>query len=149
MKTSLILLLTPLLFLAHGAQTDSKQADMKWVDDEVAAIKPPRKGVTADALSGLNNPFAAALLLNQPPQKEGEIPVQPIVTPADNTTFNLFAVMNAQKALIDGKWYNVDEKVHGYTIDKISSDSVSLHKKRKKVKLSLKAQNENIQINVK
>lgn len=149
MKTSLLLLLTPLLFIAHGAQTNTKQADMKWVDDEVAAIKPPRKGVTADALSGLHNPFADALLLNQPPQEEGAAPAMPVPTPADNTNFNLFAVMNAQKALIDGTWYQVDDKVHGYTVDKIGNDSVSLKKKRRKIELTLKAQNENIQINVK
>lgn len=143
MKATLILLTLPLLAIAQNAQPD-----LQWVDEEIAAIKPPRKGVQSSALRGLKDPFADQLVLNQPPV-EGDQAVALSTTPEEQNDLTLQAIMNGRSALIDGKWYQQDEKIYGYVIQKIDRDSVLLQRKKKKLKLSLIVKNDNIKINAK
>lgn len=144
MKAKLILLTLPLLAIAQNTHPN-----LQWVDEEVAAIKPPRKGVQTSALRGLKDPFAAQLLLNQPPIAEGEQPAIVANTPEEQNNLTLQAIMNGHSALIDGKWYRQDDKIYGYVIRKIDRDSVLLQRKKKKLKLSLNVKNDNIKINTK
>ena len=141
MKTMMsLLLLLPLTIFA-----ESVQPDMKWVDQEIDAIKPPRKGVASGALLGLKDPFLTQLILNQPPS-EGTKAV--VIKPRrQERPFTLEAVINSRTAMIDGKWYKQDEKVHGYTIQSIGRDNVLLQYKKKQIKLSLVKHNKNIKIN--
>lgn len=140
MKTMLLLLLLPLTMLA-----ESVQPDMKWVDQEIEAIKPPRKGVHSGALLGLKNPFYIQLILNQPP---GSGTKTVVAKPKRHERpFTLEAVINSRTAMIDGKWYKQDEKVHGYTIQSIGKNSVLLQMKKKQITLSLVKSNKNIKIN--
>ena len=141
MKTMLLLLILPLIAFAQDIQPD-----MKWVDDEVAAIKPPRKGVPPKDLIGLKDPFRAELILNQPKGKGGVVTFR---KPKAHHLFTLEAVMNNRSAMIDGKWYKKDEKVYGYTVQSIDKDSVLLQNKKKQIKLSLIKYNKNIKINAK
>jgi len=149
MKTMLLLLLTlPLIALA-----ESTQPDMKWVDDEIAAIKPPRKGVPASELAGLKDPFLTQIRLNQPKGKGSGVKSVAIVKPKPRP-LTLEVVLNSRSAMIDGKWYKVDDTLYGYTIREIGSDSVLLEKKMKKQKkkqitLTLSKKNKNIKLNAK
>ncbi len=147
MKTTILLLTLPLLALAQATRPD-----LKWVDDEVAAIKPPRKGVSPSSLGALKDPFRAQLLLNQPPAEptDGKRPAPNVPeAPAERHTLSLQAVFNGKSALIDGKWYKQDQKVYGYVVREIGYDSVLLQSKKKKLKLSLYKHNDDIKINVK
>jgi hypothetical protein len=144
MKTITLLLL--LLPLALFAENNSTQADMQWVNQEIAAIKPPRKGVPAGALLGLKDPFWAQLVLNQPPGSGKRVAV---VRPRAQRPFTLNAVINSRTAMIDGKWYKQDDRIYGYTIQSIGKDNVLLQKKKKQIKLSLVKYNKHIKINAK
>lgn len=104
MKATLILLALPLLAIAQNAQPN-----LQWVDEEVTAIKPPRKGLQHSELRVLKNPFAAQLLLNQPPV-EGNQTVALSSMPEEQNDLALQAIINGHTALIDGKWYQQDER---------------------------------------
>jgi len=142
MKTMLLLLTLPLILLAQGVQPD-----MQWVDEEIAAIKPPRKGVSDAALLGLKDPFRAQLILNQPP-KSGETGGY-YVAPVERKPLTLQSIFNGHSALIDGKWYKQNDSIYGYVITKIGYDSVRLQKKKKQLTLTLRKKNAKIQINAK
>lgn len=145
MKTKLLFLTLPALLF--GAQP--VQPDLKWVDNEIEAIKPPRKGIAPYKIAGLKNPFAHQLALNQPPLEKTEEMPQIQAAPEIFHPLTLQAVFNEDTALIDGKWYKKDEKIYGYVIQEIGFDAVWLSKKKKKLKLSLFKQNDNIKINAK
>ncbi|MHC3993884.1 hypothetical protein ACXWTF_03590 [Thiomicrolovo sp. ZZH C-3] len=142
MKTKLLLLILPLIALAQ----EGVQPDMQWVDQEIAAIKPPRKGVHSSALYGLRDPFRAQLILNQPAKAKG---TGTYVKRPARRYMTLESVINSRSALIDGKWYKQDDTIYGYVITKIERDSVMLQKKKKQVTLTLKKKNPKIQINAK
>lgn len=146
MKTMLLLLTLPLMVLAQNTQPD-----MKWVDDEIAAIKPPRKGVPANSLYGLKDPFLMELILNQPPQKPSAKGTTVYKKPQPPLT--LEAIMNGRTAMIDGRWYKQNDSIYGYTIQAIGQDSVLLQKtykkKKQEITLSLIKKNKNIEINAK
>ena len=137
----LILILLPLSAFAQTAQSD-----MMWVDQEIAAIKPPRKGVSPGALLGLQDPFREQLILNQP---AGSVKSTVVRRQKSERPFTLEAVINSRIVLIDGNWYKQDQKVHGYTVQSIGKDSVMLQNKKKQIKLTLVKQNKNIKINAK
>ncbi len=144
MKTTLLFLTLPLLLSAQTVQPD-----LKWVDSEIEAIKPPRKGVSHYKVSSIKNPFARQLALNQPPAEEQKEEQKALPEPEPFHPLTLQAILNRNSALIDGKWYKEDEKIYGYTIQDISYDTVLLSKKKKKLKLTLFKKNKNIQINAK
>lgn len=142
MKKLLLLLILPLIAFAQSAEPD-----LQWVDEEIAAIKPPRKGIQEAALRGLSDPFSEQLALNQPPNQEEGIVTS--TEPMEQNNLTLQAIFNGKSALIDGKWYSQNEKIYGYVIQKIERDSVLLQQKKKKLKLSLITKNDNIKINAK
>ena len=146
MKTATLLLIFPLL-----AAAQSTQPNLQWVDREVAAIKPPRKGVSPAKLVGIRDPFLAQLQLNQPPvtKKEGDTPLKKPVKPEEQKHMVLQAVFNKHTAMIDGKWCKTEDKVYGYVLREIGRDSVLLTKKKKRLRLSLKTKNDKIKINAK
>jgi len=143
MKTKLLLLALPLIAFAQAPH-----ADLKWVDEEIAAIQPPREGVSSRALYGLKDPFKSQLYLNQP-HKAGATKAVAKKAPRRTHRFTLEAIINAKTAQIDGKWYKQDDKIYGYTIKKIESSSVVLQNKAKTLELSLVTKNDKIKINAK
>lgn len=144
----LILFITlPLL-----AFSETPKADLSWVDNEIAAIKPPRKGLAPTAVSRLENPFATQLMLNQPEAEAAEsagIIASPVAETSGEPGLRLQAILNGSTAMIDGTWYREDEKIEGYVVKQIDDHDVLLQKGKKKLKLSLLVQNEQIKINVK
>ena len=141
MKKTIILLLLPLAMFAENAQPD-----MKWVDQEITAIKPPRKGVSESSLLGLKDPFREQLVLNQPAGSGTYVAVK---RPRAERPFTLEAIINNRIVLIDGKWYKQNEKIYGYTVQSIGNDSVVLQNKKKQINLTLSKKNKNIKINAK
>lgn len=144
MKTKLLLLVLPLLLSAQ-----SVEPDLKWVDNEIEAIKPPRTGVAPYKIAKLKDPFAYQLMLNRPQGKGSGKKTGTYVNRPAKTSFTLEAVVNKHSAMIDGKWYKKDDKVHGYVVQAIGYNSVQLSSKKKKLHLTLSKKNDKIKINAK
>jgi hypothetical protein len=141
--------------LAHNSNTD-------WVDAQIAAIKPPRQGIADSSISRVKSPFI--YIAPKVKAKTGtgkKVPKAATVKkpgkPTDiykkpnyaNQPLRLAAVMNENAALINGTWYQVDDKVRGYRIVKIEKDAVVLKVGKRETKLSLTSDNENIKIQIK
>lgn len=135
MKTTFILLLT--LFLSHSLLA----TELDWVNEQIAAIKPPRKSVV---VSGMNDPFVF-LNKNKPKdaKKEGVSSVASS-TPAapkanadaqkekkelTSTDFTLSAIVNAS-AMINGNWYKQNDIVSEHIIFEIDRQFVILKNKK-------------------
>ena len=145
MKT---LLLT--IFIAGSLMAD---ANTEWVDQQVAAIKPPRTGVSSAAINRIKNPFiftypATASKSDgkktaQTSDKKAPEAAKEIAKP-----MRLVAVLN-NAALIDNVWYKPNDTVRGFTIAKIDHDSVILTKAKQEKKLFIASENPKIKIQTK
>jgi len=137
MKTILITLVT--VFLSNTIYA----TELSWVDEQIEAIKPPRKGVK---ILGINNPFIF-LEKNKTKKKETKkgplassakkAPLKSSVISDTNTTkiksksFNLSTVINSS-AMINGSWYKKGDKINSYTIIEVTKNTVTLQKGNKK-----------------
>lgn len=132
--------LNPLLLFLSSTLCASQ---LSWVDEQVEAIKPPRKGVE---ILKMKDPFIF-LQKNKPETtKEAKNPVtETIVAPKEtsitdkekdkNKIFVLSAIINTS-ALIDGIWYKKDDKIDDYTIIDITKTTATLKKQDKMVVIS-------------
>jgi hypothetical protein len=122
-------------------------AETEWVDAQIEAIKPPRHGVSHSAIDQISNPF----LYLAAPKKKAVKTAKKVKRKAAKKSYvrlQLLAVMN-NSALINGKWYKLNEKVAGYTLAKVDADSVLLTKANAKRMLFISSENKNIKIQVK
>ncbi|MDD5399963.1 MAG: hypothetical protein PHQ93_02110 [Sulfurimonas sp.] len=145
MKTTLITLVA--LFLSTTLLAVS---ELEWVDQQIEAIKPPRKGVE---ILNIEDPFIF-LQKSRADKKEGAVAATPqIAAPAlkpvcvdSNTSksdksgtkkdeLSLNTIINSS-AMIDGNWYKISDKVSSYTIVDISKTTVTLKKGDKELILS-------------
>lgn len=141
MKTILILLFISSSLLAN-ANTD-------WVDEQVAAIKPPRKGVSLDKIKHIKDPFIITY-------KDTKGKKRTVRNKKSGTSsfkrrsrgLHLQAIMNGS-ALINGKWFKAQEKVRGYEIEKVASGFVLIRRGKEKVRLSLATTDPKIKIQIK
>jgi hypothetical protein len=155
MKTILTILLAVLLSNSLYAN------ELEWVDEQIEAIKPPRKGVN---ISALGSPFV--FLEKNKPEAEGvKKGSRTAATPtrrasstkstastqasatADTTPkksgFVLSAIINSS-AMIDGNWYKVSDKIGSYTVADITKTSVTLKQGGKELLLSTVITNPNL-----
>lgn len=138
MKATLIILLTLLL------SNNLFASELNWINEQIEAIKPPRKGVIVAAIE---DPFvfleknmskekdtkkttikSAALKSNNTTEE----PKQEITTVAN---FDLTAIINSS-AMINGNWYKVNDTIKGYNISEINRDNVILKKDKNLILLS-------------
>lgn len=141
MKTTLIGLFAVIL------STTLFATELEWVDEQIEAIKPPRKGY---AISGVGDPFIF-LEKNKPKSKEksarSSAPRAKVAaaktlsaTQKDegvkkSGSFELSMIINSS-ALINGSWYKKSDVIGSYTISDICKDSVTLKKGDKELILS-------------
>ena len=149
MKRLLLLAGLPLFLFA-----DIPSQNLKWVDEQIAAIKPSRKGMGQHATFMLKNPFATTLFLNQPPAEEDENrSIKPAKIVKDVETVNghpnLQAIVNKTSVLINGNWYKKDDKVQGFTIKEIGASTVVLKSRKKELKLFIAVTDSKIKIQTK
>ncbi len=156
MKTTLTILLS--LFLGNSLYATT---ELEWVDEQIEAIKPPRKGVN---ISALGSPFV--FLEKNKPEKEGAkkgsrttgAPAKKAATSktassaqTDETAdgapkksaFVLSTIINSS-AMIDGNWYKVSDKISNYTVTDITKTSVTLKQGNKELVLSTISTNPNL-----
>lgn len=140
MKT-LILIFTVMTGLLFG------NANTDWVDKQIDAIKPPRVGTSNATIGNVKNPmlftYKASTETNGSPTTSGTADTQ-----AKTSPLKLSAVLN-KHALINGAWYQKDDKIRGYKVSKIASDSVLLTSGTTKKMLFVAEENPNIKIKIK
>jgi len=145
----LLILITLGLFIQASAN------ELAWVDEQIEAIKPPREGLDNKQFSFLKDPFIF-LKKNQTLKEEkkstnrskSSIPAGLLVSkPSTKKSFykklTLVAVIN-NSALINNKWYRLDEKVGKYTLQQINRTNVILTKGKKMLMLSTRTKNPNL-----
>ena len=137
--------------------------ELTWVDEQVNAIKPPRISVSNSKISSLRDPFIF-LEKNRTKKKEKRakatttVPSKSFVSNSNrvetkkttpkkisySSKIALSAIMN-KSALINGKWYKVNQKIGSYIISKITNTNVVLTKNSKSLILSTNSKINNLE----
>ncbi|SFV50084.1 hypothetical protein MNB_SM-7-1510 [hydrothermal vent metagenome] len=145
-----------LIILSCLLSANENSKDLQWIDKEIEAIKPPRKGVSYRSISLLKDPFIF-LEKNALKKKKKKVDkgkesakqVIPEVIPSMTNTkaikvqkrysnsLKLMAIIN-NSALINDHWYRVGDKVGGYKIVKITLSEVVLRNSIRSLTLTTK-----------
>ena len=140
----LFCLLTPWFLRANDILANHNKS-LSWVDAQVQAIQVPRIGVSEASIDSLNNPFMFTYTVKKNHKlihvayKHRYHRIRPL---------RLMLIIN-NKAMINNRWYNLNEKLRGYKIISITPDEVTL-KNRYRVKiLSLRKNRNNVKIHIK
>jgi hypothetical protein len=118
--------------------------ELKWVDEQVQAIKPARTGMQRSELSSLKNPF---IFIKKTDKNKKSTPsskkpsVKKVVKKQIDMKLTLVINKSAQ---ISGKWYKTGEKINGYTIQEITPRAVLLKKKNKELLLTTNSKNKTL-----
>ncbi len=139
MKKHSLIILTLLITFSLNAD------ELSWVDKQIEAIKPPREGVSNSVLSMIKTPF---VFLNKKKQNAKSSPrkvynkrttkkrsKKRVLSRSSSLRFNLTTIINGS-ALINGKWYKLNDKVYNYKISNIRLTTVLLTNGKKKLLLS-------------
>jgi len=132
--------------------------ELLWVDEQIKAIIPSRIGISDGFINSLLDPVkytAAVRLPNSKvstllaPPKLGSMSLLPVIPKVIEEPLRLQALMN-KSALINGKWYKINDTVRSYSLAEIKQGSVLLSgKKGQPLILFLSKSNNNIKINTK
>ena len=149
MKKILIANISILLSTIVGA------TELSWVDEQIEAIKPPRKGIY---ISNIQNPFVF-LEKNGYEKKQVKSSMKPaLVKSTSNTQKEITPVVNKPityskltleliinaSARINGSWYKKSSKINGYTVVAIKKNTVTLKQGDKRLTLSTKTKNKTL-----
>lgn len=135
----------------------SQDKELTWVDEQIQAILPARIGVSDGLINALKDPMKmkkpvpvalpGGSRLLAPPKLGNNglvLPPKVVIEP-----LRLQALMN-KSALINKKWYKVNDPVRDYILTEIKPNSVLLSgKKEQKLILFLTKPNDKIQITTK
>lgn len=144
-----IISILSLLFISSSIfaqETVNKSQELAWVDEQIKAIIPERKGIANSFIDMIGQPF---IFVNVITTQSGA--VKTIARPLSITrkpSLKVTLIINS-KARINGKWYGLNDRVQGYKIASIDNDKVSLVKNGKTKLLSMKKGNKHIEINTK
>jgi len=123
--------------------------ELKWVDEQIQAIKPPRNAISQAKINATEDPF---IFLNKKVSTKTTTRKTAKSTRKKNTlhkaskketsqttgTFSLDAIINTS-ALINGQWYKLNSKIGKYTLSSIHASNVILSYKKKKLTLSTRS----------
>ena len=129
-------------------------SELKWVDEQINAIKPPRHGIGKSKINSTKNPF---LYLKKDEEKTADKQKESVSTLINSntksvtnkksisriTTLTLSTIIN-KSALINNNWYKIGDKVNKYTLKSINKTTVTLKYKKKKLILSTKSNKKNL-----
>lgn len=147
MKTKAITLLMAFFISANLVATE-----LEWVDEQIEAIKPPRKGVKITVMTD-TFVFLEKNKKEKKDDKKGatsssrittiQKPALPLMLTIKESVkkkdYQIVAVMN-KSALIDERWYKKGEKIDNYTVVDIDKNSVTLKDGSKEIMLSTSSQ---------
>jgi len=132
--------------------------ELDWVNTQVEAIKPPREGMNNSELAKARSPFiflkANKTASNKKPSSKKPSTVKKITTTSKDKSGKvvskessknlvLSAVIN-KSALINGKWYKLNDTVYGYKLSNVNRTTVILIKGKKKLVLTTSDIKQNI-----
>ena len=125
--------------------------ELAWVNEQVEAIKPARKGMSLRTLASTEDPFV--FLKKVKTEKKASAPSRTTTSAASKQStkkskqrLTLSLIMN-NRAMINNTWYKKGDTVNGYKVKEIDFKSVLLTKKKKKLLLSTKSSNTNLKFN--
>lgn len=129
--------------------------ELSWVDEQVAAIKPARTGIKDYKIDRLRNPFvflkpfekyskSVRRTSTRTAVSHSSSQVQTVVQ--SSSALALEAVIN-KSALINGKWYKEGQSVYGYTLKKVSGNTIYLTKNNKTRVLTTKVTHTSLKFN--
>ncbi len=127
----------------------SAEDSLSWVDQQIAAIKPKRSGISDAKISEITSPIRYKKIDVKELEKSDGVTsaLANIALPAPVKPLKVTAIFN-KSALIDGQWLKVNSSIRGYKVRRINSDNVLLQSKNKKLKLFIKEKNDNIKIKI-
>ena len=131
--------------------------DLKWVDEQIQAIKPPRTGVNKAKINSLKTPFIYVKSKDgsdtsskkkgvSSSSKSGSAKnAKRAISKAKPAKIRLIlnAILN-NSALINGKWYKTKDKIGRYTLQAINKTDVILQYKSKTEILTTDSRSKNI-----
>jgi hypothetical protein len=127
--------------------------ELSWVDEQIEAIKPPRKGISMHEISKIKDPFI--FLHAKKRKKRVHSSYRSSRTYSKKSSpqvmrysskLLLEAILN-KSALINGKWYKEGEKVYGYKLEKVKLKSILLTRGKKQLLLSTMSKSNNLKFN--
>ena len=136
--------------------------ELSWVDEQVQAIKPARKGMQNRNLNIIKDPF---IFLAKNRGEEDALSIKkPVLAKVKTSSTNqltqtaqalpkngksvskvltLGLIMN-NTAMINGSWYKIGDTINGYKVTQLDRSTVLLTKKKKQILLSTKSVSENL-----
>jgi len=136
-------------------------SELDWVNEQISAIKPQRSGVKSATIQRLKDPF---IFIRKKGSKSSTASVKKVGSSAGvqdknkkvvpqgieivekrvkRVNFNLSAIIN-KSALINGRWYGLNDRVRGYKLRKINKTFVVLTRNGRNILLSTDSRNTNI-----
>ncbi|MDQ7061589.1 MAG: hypothetical protein Q9M43_10850 [Sulfurimonas sp.] len=121
--------------------------ELQWVDEQIQAIKPSRTGISKAKINAIKSPF---IYLNKTKSNVSTKSISSrssskrTASSSTNTknivkkqskVLKLDAIIN-HSALINGKWYTLNDKVGKYTLSSVNGKNIILSYKKKKLYLS-------------
>jgi type II secretory pathway component PulC len=131
--------------------------ELSWVDTQVQAIKPPRKGMDNNELNKIKDPFIfyknrynkkyvkARKKSVKSSVKKSTTSSDAVITvlPQPSKHLVLKAIIN-KSALINGEWYKQNEYIDSYQISSVNRTSVVLTKSNRKFVLTTSDTKQNL-----
>ena len=133
--------------------------ELSWVDTQIDAIKPPRKGMSISSLNKIGNPFIFLQKEEKVAEKDKKNKTKINSSRFSNTKKSSKPVLRSKKelvkrlklsaiinksVLINNKWYYLNDKIYDYTISKINTTTIVLSMGKKKLVLSTEKSTRNI-----
>jgi len=133
----------------------SNNNELRWVDEQIEAIKPPRVGLSPNEINQLKDPFIFLAEKKEDKKttalkrkKHSKYNYKKKIHQQSSYRFSLKAIIN-KSALINKKWYKEGAYIYGYKVAKVDKNQVILTKGSKKIILSTITQNKNLKFNKK
>ncbi len=123
--------------------------ELTWVDEQVAAIKPPRIGISNKSIAKLKDPFIFLVKQNEQIVVRGKRSSKKVIRYSHyikkyySRKLYLEAILN-KSVMINKRWYKEGQWVYGYKIVKVNRTSVLLQKQNKKLLLSTMSKSINV-----
>ena len=144
--------ITTVLLLLFFLGSDLMATELEWVDEQIEAIKPPRKGIKITVMTNTFI-FLEKNKKEKKADKKGVIssaqtaaiqkPILPLTLTIKESVkkkdYQPIAVLN-KSAMIDNKWYKQGERVDSYTVTEIDKNIVRLKDGDKEIVLSTNIQ---------
>jgi len=124
-------------------------SELSWVDEQVAAIKPPRTGISINEISALKDPFIFLVKKDDISDKLGRVTKTHKVSTTHyikkhySRGISLNAILN-KSAMINHKWYKEGDRVYKYKLVQVNQKSVVLKRGHKLLLLSTASKNKNL-----